>query len=195
MDLYDDPRTAPSGALNADFKEWKKTLDHWEANGPIVFKRIYHGVTGSPFKFLEDEGISVDIHGPFTDKVSHRGATVEALPFLHGPKQSPEIALENPDSNVGAESVSHTINGHSIALRLTYGNVRIALTGDLNQDAMQRMFARLARLEMEAEVLKAPHHGSHEFDFAALREPSRRWHSYRPATKTLSTNTSTPGER
>jgi hypothetical protein len=169
VELYDDPRTAPAASQNRDFKEWTKTLDHWAKRGPITFKRIYHGITGRPFKFLEDEGIGVEIQGPFTDKVTHQGTPVEALPFLRTPKQSPEIALENPDSNAGAETVSHTINGHSIALRLTYGNVRFSLTGDLNQDGMQRMFARLDPGELEAEVLKAPHHGSHEFDHAALR--------------------------
>lgn len=169
VDLYDDPRTAPPEALNRDFTEWKKTLDHWGTRGPIIFKRIYHGMSGRPFKFLEDEGVAVEIQGPFTDRITHDGASVEALPLLHAPKRSPELALEGSDPNAGAESASHTINGHSVALRLTYGNVRFSLTGDLNQAGMQRMFSRLAPAELEAEVLKAPHHGSHEFDFAALR--------------------------
>ncbi|MFV2064722.1 MAG: MBL fold metallo-hydrolase [Chloroflexota bacterium] len=61
VDLFDDPRTAPPGALNADFKEWNKTLDHWEKRGAIEFTRVYHGMAGRPFKFLEDEGIKVEI--------------------------------------------------------------------------------------------------------------------------------------
>jgi hypothetical protein len=61
------------------------------------------------------------------------------------------------------------INGHSVAFRLTYGNVRINFTGDLNQEGMARLRERLPLDELEAEILKVPHHGSHEFDFAALK--------------------------
>jgi hypothetical protein len=65
-------------------------------------------------------------------------------------------------------SASHTINGHSIALRLSFGNVRFSLTGDLNREAMALMRQRLPLAAFEAEIVKAPHHGSHDFDFSAL---------------------------
>ena len=169
VDFFADPRTAPPGALNADFKDWNKTLDHWEQRGAIEFTRIFHGMPGRPFEFLENEGVGVEIQGPFTERLTHAGQEVDALPFFHAPRQAPELALEGEDPGAGSESSSHTINGHSIALRLTYGNVRISLTGDLNREAMQRMFARLRPDELEAEVLKAPHHGSSDFDIATLR--------------------------
>jgi hypothetical protein len=69
----------------------------------------------------------------------------------------------------GALSASHTINGHSIALRVTYGDVRFNLTGDLNRDAMRILRDNLGDAALEAEIVKAPHHGSHDFDFGALR--------------------------
>jgi hypothetical protein len=158
----------PEGKQNKYFKAWTAALSHWEQRGPIEFTRVYHGMDLSRFAFLEDEGIHVEVQGPFVDQVAHEGVQVDGLPFLHAPKQAPELALEAPDEGAGSESVSHTINGHSIALRLTYGNVRFSLTGDLNQEAMQRMFDRLAPADLEAEIVKAPHHGSADFDFAVL---------------------------
>jgi hypothetical protein len=71
--------------------------------------------------------------------------------------------------NGGKFSVSHTINGHSVALRLTYGNVRFNLTGDLNQESMRLMRERIGLENLEAEIVKAPHHGSADFDFEALK--------------------------
>ena len=69
----------------------------------------------------------------------------------------------------GSISASHTINGHSVALRITYGNVRFNLTGDLNRPAMRLMRQKLPLSELEAEIVKAPHHGSADFDFEALK--------------------------
>lgn len=54
-------------------------------------------------------------------------------------------------------------------LRLTFGNVRLSLTGDLNRDAMDRMLERLSPDQRACEVRKAPHHGSADFDFGASR--------------------------
>jgi hypothetical protein len=74
---------------------------------------------------------------------------------------------DEPDD--GAPSVSHTINGHSVALRLTYGNVRFNFTGDLNEESMRSMFGKLREEDLEAEIVKAPHHGSAEFSLPALK--------------------------
>ena len=67
-------------------------------------------------------------------------------------------------------SASHTINGHSISFRLTFGNVRFNLTGDLNRESMQLMRENLGSTrQLRSEIVKAPHHGSHDFDFGALK--------------------------
>jgi hypothetical protein len=51
--------------------------------------------------------------------------------------------------------------------------VRFNLTGDLNQEAMELMRENLGLDDnpdvLEAEIVKAPHHGSHDFDFKALK--------------------------
>lgn len=81
-----------------------------------------------------------------------------------------------------------TKNGHSVVLKLTYGNVRILLGGDLNTmseahllrhytglDPLSKDPAEIERLVaagrkvFEADIAKACHHGSHEFLDVFLR--------------------------
>ena len=169
VDLYDDPRDAPDELRNRPFDNWAISLDHWETRGPIALRRVAFGMDPEElFDFLHEEQIEVEIQGPFTELVPVDGEDTPALPWLHAPETSAEIHLEAPDDPGGSLSASHTINGHSVALRLTYGNVRFNLTGDLNREAMALMRQRLPLADLEAEIVKAPHHGSHDFDFQAL---------------------------
>jgi hypothetical protein len=73
-------------------------------------------------------------------------------------------ALRFLHSTDGDLSASHTINGHSLILRMAYRNVRFLLGGDLNVDGSKRLLANVDPGELRAEVFKVPHHGSHEFD-------------------------------
>ena len=64
---------------------------------------------------------------------------------------------------------SHTINGHSLVLRLTFGGVRAFFSGDLNEPGSDHLLAiPNASLGINAHIFKAPHHGSHEFSPALL---------------------------
>jgi len=59
---------------------------------------------------------------------------------------------------------SHTINGHSVVLRLNYDRVSVLFSGDLNIEGASHLLAEPAlAAKMDAHVFKAPHHGSHEF--------------------------------
>lgn len=171
LDLYDDPRDAPPERQNGPFKRWGQTLTHWEQRGEIVFRRVAHGMDAAQlFGFLAP--VRAEIQGPFTSRVidPQDGREKDALPFFHEPPKSALVHLEEGTSPASRGiSVSHTINGHSVALRLTYGNVRFNLTGDLNQESMALMRERLDLAELEAEIVKAPHHGSADFDFKALK--------------------------
>jgi hypothetical protein len=168
VDLFDDPRQAPAGSLNEPFKRWTATLSHWQQRGPIEIKRIAHGMDADAlFGFMAP--IKIELQGPFTSTVNDGGQMKEALPFLHDPPKSALVHLQGDDAGSDEFSDSHTINGHSLAFRLTYGNVRFNFTGDLNQESMAILRQRLPLQELEAEIVKAPHHGSAEFDFEALK--------------------------
>ena len=169
LDLYDDPRDAP--AVNRPFGWWLESLDHWQTRGPIDVRRVAYGMDEDDlFGFLHDEGLRVEVQGPFATTAADpdTGQARPALRFFRQPARSAELHLEDGEAG-GSYSASHTINGHSIALRLTYGNVRFSLTGDLNREAMAQMLANVPPENLEAEIVKAPHHGSHDFSYAALR--------------------------
>ncbi len=170
VDLHDDPREAPGDMQNSPFKRWGKTLSQWEERGAITFKRVAHGMDADELFGFLGPAVKVEIQGPFTSKVTENGESKDALPFLHNPPKSALIHLEEgTDPSSDDFSVSHTINGHSIAFRLTYGNVRFNLTGDLNQESMALLREKIDLDKLEAEIVKAPHHGSADFDFRALQ--------------------------
>ena len=170
VDLRDDPRNAPTDMQNGPFKRWANALSFWEQRGAIAFKRVAHGMEADNLFGFLGPAVKVEIQGPFTSKVTEDGQSKHALPFLHDPPKSALIHLEE-GTNASSDnfSVSHTINGHSIAFRLTYGNVRFNFTGDLNQESMALMREKIQLDELEAEIVKAPHHGSADFDFKALK--------------------------
>lgn len=172
--LVDDPRALPPAELNRPFQTWARTLDGWQARlaaktgEQMLVKRLDQTATQA-FDFLADEDITVEMLGPIVEPV----AGAPALAFLSAPGDDADLMLgTKPGAARGAWSASHTINGHSIAFRLRYGHVRFLLTGDLNQEAMARLRDALPDAGLRAEILKTPHHGSADFDFAFLQEAS-----------------------
>jgi beta-lactamase superfamily II metal-dependent hydrolase len=161
--------SVPDTEMNLPFKRWKKTLATYHARSPMEFRRLAFG-DDDAFDFLSGENIQVQVLGPLTATVDGR----PALKFLHEPPRGPRIgheSLETADFASGALSASHTINGHSIVLRLTYGGFNYLFSGDLNDEA-GRFLTRehnQGRLNLKADVFKVPHHGSADFSGAFLQ--------------------------
>jgi beta-lactamase superfamily II metal-dependent hydrolase len=160
--------------MNAPFKKWKRALTDYDKRcrkqeGPgkgIEFRRLEIGMNDA-FDFLKPDGIEVEVLGPLpTEAGGARG-----LKFLGAPPKGPRVGdavLDTHDDKFKGDDVAHTINGHSIVFRLTYGGFRLLFTGDLNDEAERRL-TRGHREELRAEVFKVPHHGSADFSGAFLQ--------------------------
>jgi beta-lactamase superfamily II metal-dependent hydrolase len=161
-DLFDDLLDVPASDMNRPFQAWRRALDRWNDRSPVEFKRLALG-QDSAFDFLANDGIDVSVLGPIETLLP---GDVPGLSFLHDPPKGPRVNVdslaEDEHRFTGALSASHTINGHSVVLRLQYGNVRFLLTGDLNEEAGELLLDNLPD-QLEAEVLKVPHHGSADF--------------------------------
>jgi competence protein ComEC len=62
-------------------------------------------------------------------------------------------------------------NNNSVVLKVTYGGVRILLTGDMEEAERQRLYG--ANADLAAEVYKVAHHGSHNGTDRELMERVR----------------------
>jgi beta-lactamase superfamily II metal-dependent hydrolase len=168
--LVDDPRAVPEAERNGPFKDWADALDHWEGRGPIDVRRLERG-DDEAFDFLRDEGIEVEVLGPIP---STRGGNTGLL-YLGDPKRSFGHPSLKPQTRFGSASASHTINGHSIVLRLAFGSWRMLFAGDLNEEAERTLADDHAAgtVDLRSEVFKVPHHGSADFlfDFLKAVEP------------------------
>lgn len=144
-DLVGDLREVPDERLNEPFREWKEALRSLGDDvGDLAIRRTFYD--DDPFAFIDSA--KIEVVGPIVEKVDGK----DALPFLKTPGSS-------------SLSASHTVNGHSIVLRLTRGNVRFLFGADLNEESEEALVERAQRdgRSLEAEVLKVPHHGSADF--------------------------------
>src|SRR4029453_12202239 len=94
------------------------------------FRRLKIG-DNDAFDFLSEEDIKVQVLGRIPTKTGN----VEGLKFLCNLPKGPGMgheSLELDTTGFKGKSASHTINGHSIIFRLTYGNFNFLFTGDLN---------------------------------------------------------------
>ncbi len=146
-ELEDDLRKVPDAKMNQPFREWAAALRRLAKFSPgMKVSRVGSGDT--PFDFLETGTLSIKVLGPIVDEVGGK----PALRLLKTPGSS-------------SLSASHTINGHSIVLRLTYGNVRFLFGADLNEESEERLLTKASSegTSLAAEILKVPHHGSADF--------------------------------
>jgi hypothetical protein len=161
-ELWDDPRQAP--LMNEPFTDWVAAMPTLLGPAATV-KRLSTGDHAAFDSFRPD--IDIEVLGPFTEQVDNAAA----LRYFNS-------------------SASHTINGHSIVLRLGYENVHFLLGGDLNTHAEEHLRHHIENetdLSLRAEVLKVPHHGSHEYEQAFLNEVN-------PVVSVVSSGDETPSK-
>jgi hypothetical protein len=163
----------PDGEMNEPFRKWKAALVAWQRRGQITMKRLALGDDGA-FDFLREEGVDIEVLGPVTTPIPGGG---EGLRFLGSPGRNTRIGAEivtTDRSRFTGKSASHTINGHSVVLRMRYGGFRFLFAGDLNEQAEEALLEehRARHLSLRAEVFKVPHHGSHEYSSEFLQRVS-----------------------
>lgn len=147
-DLEDDLLAVADSRMNGPFVKWKAALAKLkQRNSALKVRRLEYGQQGA-FGFLDDEGMAIEVLGPITEEVSGK----PALRYLRKP-------------GTNSLSSAHTINGHSVVLRLTCGNVRVLFGADLNEESESSLLTRARDdgVSLAAEILKVPHHGSEDF--------------------------------
>lgn len=155
-DLVNDPREVPKNQRTRPLMQWIKALDTLQERnkGKLIVRRLDDS-SPDPFSFLDGQ-VRIEVLGPVLHKVGRQ----RGLPFLRGERG-------------GSWSPSHTINGHSIVLRLVHDEVRFLFTGDLNAQAEAAMLRHPAgSSRFVSEVFKVPHHGSADFGDAFLKAVS-----------------------
>jgi beta-lactamase superfamily II metal-dependent hydrolase len=161
--LVDDLLQVPDVEMNKEFRAWKAALKDYRSRAPITFRRLEFG-DNAAFEFFNDADLRIDVFGPSMTQ----SGNVRGLRFLGEPPKGPRIgheSLTTEDNGFTGFSASHTINGHSIVCRLSYGGFSYLFTGDLNDEA-SRFLARehnRGTLNLRSEVFKVPHHGSADF--------------------------------
>ena len=164
--------TVDDSKMNTKFLAWKKVLKEYDKRFPVAFRRLQKG-DDAAFNFLKDKKLKVQVLGPLTVK----DGGIEGLKFLGEPPKGVRVGdeiLSLSDENFKGFSASHTINGHSIILRLSYGKFNFLFAGDLNDEAERALTKahNSGEINLQAEVLKVPHHGSHDFSSAFLKAVS-----------------------
>jgi len=109
------------------------------------------------FRAVGDHHLKIDVLGPIPTGPSGR---VEYATFAD--------PHDHPSTDA---SSSHTRNGHSIVLRLTFGDHSFLFGGDLNIPAEKHLLARMGDPGMlRVDVAKACHHGSSDFSVDFLKK-------------------------
>jgi beta-lactamase superfamily II metal-dependent hydrolase len=158
--LETDLLAVPDEEMNKYFLAWKQALAGFRERGDIDFRRLARGADDA-FAFLGEEDVEVEVLGPIETEADGK----PGLRFLGEPARKPLVShpSERPPT-FGGKSVSHTINGHSVVIRVRFGDWSFLFAGDLNEQAAEELAnADPSEATLRSEVFKVPHHGSADF--------------------------------
>lgn len=103
------------------------------------FERLDH-TSVIPQKLINNKNFKIEVLGPVTSQINNK------------------LAYKYFDDE------AHTINGHSIVLKITYGNRSFLYGGDLNIPAEEHLMEHYQNTNpFEVDVAKSCHHGASEF--------------------------------
>ena len=165
--LFEDLLTADT-LFNRPFRSWRASLRHWNSRSNITMTRLDSSrgnMLNDVLPVAERAQIQFQVLWPTPEMINGQ----PMLPLLHSARSERfrTIGRNTPAHGRGL-SASHTINGHSVTFRMTYGNMRMLFTGDLNSEAQDLLVK--AGTPIESEILKVPHHGSDDFSFDFLKK-------------------------
>jgi|GEM_PF-981058 len=140
---------------------WATILKGFEAQEGITVESLKRLSDQSDGSILSADPISIKVLGPVEDTIPTSGKV--GLRYLDNNKT-------NGFYNLGGPSL--TRNGHSLVMRLDYGDVKILMTGDLNFRSQALLLQRWDPGEFHCHVGKACHHGSEDISWKFLRAMS-----------------------
>jgi beta-lactamase superfamily II metal-dependent hydrolase len=158
VDALSQPTLSRQWTLDGAYANWLRDLSalHGAGAGVGPLERVHHGTGHLPGFEPGNAPATVKVLGP----VEETFAGKPSLRYLDGLSAS---ALRGP---------SVTRNGHSIVLRIDYGDVRILLTGDLNFRSQALLLKNVPADEFRCHVAKACHHGSEDIASTFLKAMS-----------------------
>lgn len=116
-----------------------------------------------------DNKLLAEVLGPVPTKKS---GSVDYVCFPSTEEFDPK---RDPKDNPKSADSSHTRNGHSIVLKLTFGKHTFLFGGDLNIPAQFHLEGYYAQKNpFEVDVAKACHHGSSDFSIGFLKKVKPR---------------------
>ena len=101
---------------------------------------------------------------PITHRVLHELIDGKGIPHELGYageinlSSTAKLELLHPFDKASTNLTDRDINDDSLVLKLSYGEVDVLFTGDIERDAEKRLVE--SGMDLEAEILKVPHHGS-----------------------------------
>ena len=151
----------PTNDQNMFSKFLQSVITAHDAGRVGTMQRLFRRTTTSSPDLLPNMGpdLKFEVLAPIT--IKETGPV--RLPVFPNPHS---VTVKNPTPK---GSKSHTVNGNSIVIRLIYKNTSFLLGGDLNQPAQRYLSTKYGTQNpFSADVNKACHHGSSDFDLQYL---------------------------